>query len=109
MSDAQLDWLYTHCMFTVYPSVYEGWGLPVAESLAYGKLCISSNTSSMPEIAGDLIEYFSPYDPAACLALLEKYLDPEVRQHKEAEIKKNYAPRSWDATFQQIESIIIGD
>ena len=35
--DPLLDWLYRNCLFTVYPSFYEGWGMPVAESLVYGK------------------------------------------------------------------------
>ncbi len=63
MSDEQLAWLYEKCMFSIYPSFYEGWGLPVAESLLHGKLCVASSTSSIPEIAGDLIEYFSPFSP----------------------------------------------
>ena len=37
VSDAELSWLYENALFTVYPSVYEGWGLPIAESLFYGK------------------------------------------------------------------------
>jgi glycosyltransferase involved in cell wall biosynthesis len=44
LSDRQVAWLYENCQFTVYPSVYEGWGLPIAESLAHGKACISSNS-----------------------------------------------------------------
>jgi len=49
-SDAQLAWLYRRCLFTVFPSLYEGWGLPVAESLAVGKVCLASNASSIPEV-----------------------------------------------------------
>ena len=37
VSDSGLSWIYEKCLFTIYPSMYEGWGLPVAESLAYGK------------------------------------------------------------------------
>ena len=50
--DEELAWLYRHCEFSVYPSFYEGWGLPIGESLAYGVPCIASRTSSMPEVAG---------------------------------------------------------
>ena len=45
IKDNELIWLYKNCMYSVFPSFYEGWGLPVAESLAYSKCCISSNTS----------------------------------------------------------------
>ncbi|MGH7237975.1 MAG: glycosyltransferase family 4 protein, partial [Candidatus Saccharimonadales bacterium] len=44
-SDEELSWLYAHCLFTVYPSFYEGWGLPIAESLSRGIPPICSNTS----------------------------------------------------------------
>jgi len=61
VDDASLRWLYQNCLFTIYPSLYEGWGLPVAESIAYGKFSIASRNSSIPEIAGNLIDYISPY------------------------------------------------
>jgi hypothetical protein len=56
VDDAALDWLYAHCSSTVYPSLHEGWGLPVAESLRHGKLCLAADTSSVPEIAPGLVE-----------------------------------------------------
>lgn len=106
MNDSQLAWLYTNCLFTIYPSVYEGWGLPVAESLGYGKVCISSDSSSMPEIAGNLIDYFSPYDTIACLELMQKYLSVSVRKEKEREIVHTYKPSSWDSTFAQVREVV---
>ena len=66
-TDEELAWLYRHCEFTVYPSFYEGWGLPIGESLAYGVPCVASRTSSMPEVAGELIPYFSPSSADECL------------------------------------------
>lgn len=105
-SDQELEWLYQNCRFSIYPSMYEGWGLPVAESLAHGKLCLSSDASSMPEIAGDLIEYFSPYDSAGCLELIHKYLDDKTLQKKEAQIKKTYQPVTWDDTYDQVKEFV---
>lgn len=61
-SDAELAFLYRHCRFTVFPSLYEGWGLPIGESLWFGKLCIASKTSSMPQVGGDLADYIDPCD-----------------------------------------------
>jgi glycosyltransferase involved in cell wall biosynthesis len=101
--DEGLGWIYGHCLFTVYPSMYEGWGLPVAESLTYGKLCIASNTSSIPEIAGDAIAYFSPYDPRELLDRITQYLNPETLSQKEADIKRNYRSTTWDETFHQVQ------
>ena len=48
VTDADLAHLYQQAMFTAFPSLYEGWGLPVAESLAAGKFCLASRAASMP-------------------------------------------------------------
>lgn len=61
-SDHELAWLYSNCLFTVYPSFVEGWGLPVGESAWFGKYCIASSASSIPEVCGTLIEYVDPAD-----------------------------------------------
>jgi O-antigen chain-terminating methyltransferase len=63
ISDTELENLYKECLFTVYPALYEGWGLPVTESLGYGKICITSRLSSMVEIAPDLTPFANPYMP----------------------------------------------
>lgn len=57
-SDQVLANFYRHCDFTIYPSRYEGWGLPVSESISFGKLPIVANNSSLLEAGGDLAVYF---------------------------------------------------
>lgn len=100
LRDDALDWLYRNCRLTIYPSFYEGWGLPIAESLAYGKLCIPSQTSSMQEMAGDLLEYFNPYDTEGCLNLVAKYSsDHELLRKKQKEIVKRYKATDWEKTY----------
>jgi glycosyltransferase involved in cell wall biosynthesis len=103
IDDSQLRWLYENCRFTVYPSVYEGWGLPIAESLRHGKLCLASRSSSMPEIAGDLIEYFSPFDAAECLAVVAKYLDDDALHLREAMIADGYSGQSWEEAKESLD------
>lgn len=105
-SDGVLGWLYENCLFSVYPSLYEGWGLPIAESLAYGKMCISSNTSSMTEIAGDLIEYHSPYDARGLLDIITKYLDPQVLEARVNLIHAEYRPGTWQQAYRQIIDLL---
>jgi glycosyltransferase involved in cell wall biosynthesis len=104
-NDEELAWLYKHCLFSVYPSFYEGWGLPIAESMAYGVPCLASNTSSMPEIAGDLLTYFSPYSTDGCLEAIVSLLNPK----KLVEAKKRvarYKPTTWDETFEKTNEAI---
>jgi glycosyltransferase involved in cell wall biosynthesis len=105
-SDSQVAWLYKNSKFSVYPSWYEGWGLPIAESLNYGKFCISSNTSSMTEIAGNLIEYFDPFDTLGCLELIEKYSNnPELLTKAEHRIEKEYKKVSWSRSYEDCSKV----
>jgi glycosyltransferase involved in cell wall biosynthesis len=104
--DEELDYLYRNCLFTVYPSLYEGWGLPIAESLAYGKVCLPSETSSMKEIAGPILEYFNPNDPMALLTLLQKYLKPTNRVAAEKIIREKYRVTTWEQTASQFSKLL---
>jgi len=53
VNNDQLHWLYKNCFCLLYPSLFEGFGLPILEALTFGKPVISSNVSSIPEIVGD--------------------------------------------------------
>jgi glycosyltransferase involved in cell wall biosynthesis len=106
VDDAGLLWIYKHCLFTVYPSMYEGWGLPVAESLARGKLCVATSASSVPEIAGGLIDYFSPCSPEECMQKITHYLNDAARHKKEKAIQSTYVPTRWEQTYGQVQDYI---
>jgi glycosyltransferase involved in cell wall biosynthesis len=96
LSDAELRLAYRGCLFTVFPSLCEGWGLPVAESLAQGKFCIASNRTSIPEVGGDLIDYFDPSSDDDAFAKIERALfDPAYLAAREARLKAEYRPRAW--------------
>lgn len=56
----ELKELYKRTKAFVYPSYYEGFGFPIAEALASGAPCITSNTSSLTEVGGDFVKYFDP-------------------------------------------------
>ena len=99
VSDNDLLFLYKNSEFTVYPSLYEGWGLPIAESLSLGKFCIASNVSSIPEVGGDLVEYIDPWDLPTWTDRLEWYFDhPEEVRKKEKIISAEFRSPSWDET-----------
>jgi glycosyltransferase involved in cell wall biosynthesis len=66
-SDAVLRTSYAQSIALVYPSEYEGFGLPVLEAMASGTLVATSNVSSLPEVGGDVALYFDPHD-TACIA-----------------------------------------
>lgn len=107
VTDGELQWLYTRCWFSVYPSLYEGWGLPIAESLAAGKLCLASDASAMPEVGGPLVEYFSPHDSGELFRMISRYLDdPALIAPREEAIRTQFVPTSWAQTTQQFVAAI---
>ncbi|MEO0132219.1 MAG: glycosyltransferase family 1 protein [candidate division WOR-3 bacterium] len=63
VSPKQLPYLYNGAEIFVFPSLYEGFGLPLLEAMACGASVIASNSSSLPEIGGDACIYFNPSDP----------------------------------------------
>ena len=96
LSDAELQQAYRSCLFTVFPSLSEGWGLPIAESLAHGKFCVASNHTSIPEAGGNLIDYFDPLNEDDALAKLERPLiDPSYLAAREAQLRGEYRVRTW--------------
>ena len=97
LSDAELQQAYRSCLFTVFPSLSEGWGLPIAESLAHGKFCVASNHTSIPEAGGNLIDYFDPLDEDDALAKIERPLiDRAYLAAREAQLRAEYRPRTWE-------------
>jgi len=112
VSDYELAELYRNCLFTVYPSLYEGWGLPVAESLEYGKLCLASNVASLPEVGGNLIEYLDPWNVQEWVERIEYYFDNRDKlKESEKVIKENYETKKWYDTSMEVfkECKIISD
>ncbi|MGJ8482151.1 glycosyltransferase [Sphingobium yanoikuyae] len=107
IDDASLAELYESCLFTVYPSLYEGWGLPVGESLAHGKICLASNASSMKEIAPDYTDLLDPLDRTAWAARIQHYTSSETaRSYREQQIVAGYVPLSWQDTADGVLSLL---
>ena len=101
--------LYKRCLFTLFPAIYEGWGLPVAESLKHGKPCISSNTSSMVEIAPHLTRFASPYSIEEWADQIEELLfSPDQLTSETNRICSEYIPTKWTETAKAILNQIIG-
>jgi len=101
VSDDDLAALYRVCMFTVFPSLGEGFGLPVAESLCAGKLCLASDLPAIREHAGDLAWYFRADDGLAAYDLLRRAIDDHAaRESAEARILRDFRPTEWSATYQ---------
>jgi glycosyltransferase involved in cell wall biosynthesis len=101
--DEELSWLYNNCLFTVLPSFYEGWGIPIAESVARGVPCLCSNTSSMTEIAEGYVEHFSPYSSDECLRGMRRWLEKPATLEAARERTRQYKQFTWDQSFAQVK------
>jgi glycosyltransferase involved in cell wall biosynthesis len=96
-SDGTLKFLYRRCLFTVQPSLSEGWGLPVSEALGFGKICVASSNSALPEAGQDLAIHLDAADrPAWSATLWRLVAEPEERLALERRIAEDFKPTTWD-------------
>jgi glycosyltransferase involved in cell wall biosynthesis len=108
-SDAELIQLYRNCAFTVFPSLYEGWGLPINESISFGKPCIAGDNTSLREAGQGLAIHVADHDGPSWLAAIRRLtLDLPYRQICAAEIAERYRPRTYSEVGQEIHDIAMG-
>ena len=77
VSDAELAALYARATALVFPSRYEGFGLPVLEAMTAGGVVICSDASTLPEVGGDAVLYFPPDDAETLAAQVLRLLDDD--------------------------------
>ena len=98
LSDIDLCRLYNLCHAYIFPSLHEGFGLPVLEAMACGAPVIASNTSSLPEVVGDPDALFDPTSEQDILSKLTRVLTDETfRQNLVDRGNQNVDHYSWDA------------
>lgn len=108
VSDAELIAHYTHAVALVYPSEYEGFGLPIIEAMAAGTLVATSDRSSMPEIGGDVALYFDPTEVNSIAATLLRLaaLAPDERGRRVAAGEARAHLFSWPSFHQKIRQAL---
>ena len=100
--DALLAELYQGARAFVYPSLYEGFGIPPLEAMAHGCPVICSNTSSIPEVVGDAGDYFEPTDTESMRTAIEHVLGSESRRETLIECGfRRLEAFSWDRCAAQ--------
>ncbi|MBM3619854.1 MAG: glycosyltransferase family 4 protein [Alphaproteobacteria bacterium] len=102
-SDAELVHLYRQCAFTVFPSHHEGWGLPITESLSFGKPCVAGDNTSLREAGQGLATHVDELDGPGWLAAIKRLaLDAQYRRECTALIAERYQPRTWHDVGEEI-------
>jgi glycosyltransferase involved in cell wall biosynthesis len=97
VDDAQLDLLYRESAFVLFPSHYEGFGLPVAEALGHQKPCLSSNSGALPEIGGDLVMRLDAKDTPSWTRAIARWMgSPDELEAWTERIRTSYRPITWD-------------
>jgi glycosyltransferase involved in cell wall biosynthesis len=105
VSEEQLATLYSHALFLAMPSLYEGFGLPLLEAMARGVPVLTSDCSSMPEVAGDAGVLVDPHDVSSIVKGLVELLENGARRSELSKLAVLNAARfSWDkATKETLE------
>lgn len=104
--DEILATLYQQAAALIYPSLYEGFGIPPLEAMAAGCPVICSNSSSLPEVVGEAAETFDPLDEESMLEAIKHVLDSTSRRNALIEAgRARYPMFTWDKCAQETEQI----
>jgi glycosyltransferase involved in cell wall biosynthesis len=102
LPDEDLPALYQGADVFVYPSIYEGFGLPVLEAMASGVPTITSNTTSLPEVAGDAALLINPLEPFEIFQGMEALAtDPSLREELKRRGLEQSRKFSWEETARK--------
>jgi hypothetical protein len=103
----ELSWLYINCDCFIFPSLCEGFGLPVLEAMAYGTPVICSNATSLPEIGGEAVIYFNPFSEEELINCVKKVLfDTKLRNELKQKALKRSKLFTWENTSEKIIEFI---
>jgi glycosyltransferase involved in cell wall biosynthesis len=105
--DAELPALYAGATLFLYPSLREGFGLPVLEAMAAGTAVVTSSGSSLPEVGGDAVRYVDPYDVASIRAGIEELLkDDALRARLAAAGRERARSFTWERTARETLALL---
>ena len=107
VNDSLLSTLYENAAFCVYPSIYEGYGLPVVEAFSRRKAVISSNGGALAEVAGGFSPCLDPTDEDAWYATIKEWIgNPDARGPYETAIRNRFQRVTWQESAAQMFRIV---
>lgn len=98
ITEPEKYWLYHHCEAFLFPSLAEGFGMPVIEAMKAGKPVFLSKYTSLPEIGGDVAFYFDSFEPSDMSKLIKAKLNTfyQQRETNEKEVKQHAEKFTWE-------------
>jgi glycosyltransferase involved in cell wall biosynthesis len=109
VSEEEMPMLYSGAKAFVFPSLYEGFGLPLVEAMACGVAIVASNTSSIPEVVEDAALLVSPYDSEAMAAgILRLFNDTQLRAALIERGLRRAQGFTWEATARRVLHTLTG-
>jgi glycosyltransferase involved in cell wall biosynthesis len=110
VDDRTLAALYDRAEFCIYPSEYEGYGLPVVEALARGRAVLASNVGIVPELQTGLLKRLPPDDNEAWYAAVKEWLvSPEVRPGRNSDGSAGFRHPTWADAAAETFAAVYGD
>ncbi len=109
VDDSDLPLLYNGALAFIYPSLYEGFGLPILEAMQCGTPVIATNNTSLPEVGGDAVLYISGQDEEQTAEQLQKiYNNPQIAENLSKKGLQQAQKFNWQITADTITKTIIG-
>lgn len=105
ISEQDKYWYLKNCMAFAFPSLAEGFGLPVLEAMHFGKPVFLSDKTSLPEIGGNEAYYFHSFDPDHMIEVFDKGIDDYVQNNRSSSIIERSLLFSWTNCAQEYYSI----
>jgi glycosyltransferase involved in cell wall biosynthesis len=105
VSEQERYWYYKNCFAFAFPSLAEGFGLPLVEAMNFGKPCFISTHTSLPEIGGDAAYYFKDFDTTHMQEVFEKGLEHYQETNPAGAIRKRALQFNWHNTGSSYLSI----
>jgi glycosyltransferase involved in cell wall biosynthesis len=103
MEDKSLEWLYANCTAFCYPSLFEGFGLPVVEAMSLGAAILTSRVTSLPEVVGDAAILVDPFDVEAIYAGMRLMAtDPSALSRLRSHALDRSAEFSWKRAAAEV-------
>lgn len=107
-TDNDIAYLHERSLCSIYPSLYEGWGLPIGEAAWFGRTCITAANSSLPEVCGLLADYVDPHDPDDIAEQVLRNVVDRERLRSREKLLESVRLRTWRQVAGEVHGILHG-